>query len=269
MIVTLTTDFGATEYVAAMKGVLLSMNKDIRIVDVRHDIAPGNVAEGAFVLFTTAPHFPFAVHVGVVDPGVGTSRRGLAVVCEGAIFVGPDNGLLIPAAKRMGIKDVRELSNPAFWRHPVHPTFHGRDVFAPVAAHLTMGAKVADLGGVVHDPVDLDFGKPEATKDGIRAAVVYVDRFGNVVTNLTKEAAEARWPYGATVRVEAGRRGVQTPVLQTYAIAGSGALLVTIGSHGFLEIAANRGRAAGLPGLRPSDPIVLHESLLWRGRRAR
>src|SRR3989449_8550430 len=235
MIVTLTTDFGASEYVAAMKGVLLSMDKALRIVDVRHDIAPGNVTEGAFALFTTAPHFPFAIHVGVVDPGVGTERRGLAVVCEGAIFVGPDNGLLMPAAKRMGVKDVRELTNPAFWRHPVHPTFHGRDVFAPVAAHLTMGAKVADLGGVVHDPVDLDFGKPEATKDGIRAAVIYVDRFGNVVTNLTKEAAEALWSYGAKVRVEADRREFTIPFQRTYATGEKGALLVTIGSHGFLE----------------------------------
>ena len=95
MIVTLTTDFGASEYVAAIKGVLLGMNPDVRIVDVRHDLAPGNVAEGAFALFTAAPCFPFAVHVGVVDPGVGTSRRGLAVVCEGALFVGPDNGLLM------------------------------------------------------------------------------------------------------------------------------------------------------------------------------
>src|SRR2546426_2623222 len=250
MIVTLTTDFGATEYVAAMKGVLLSMNKDIRIVDVRHDIAPGDVAEGAFVLFTTAPHFPFAVHVGVVDPGVGTSRRGLAVVCEGAIFVGPDNGSLTPAAKRMGIKDIRELSNPAFWRHPVHPTFHGRDVFAPVAAHLTMGAKVADLGGSVRDPVDLDFGEPEATKDGFRAAVIYVDRFGNVVTNLTKEAAEALWSYGVTVRVEAGGRDFTAPFLKAYAMAEKGVLLLTIGSHGFLELAANGGSAARLTGLR-------------------
>src|SRR3989449_9062309 len=182
MIVTLTTDFGASEYVAAMKGVLLSMDKALRIVDVRHDIAPGNVTEGAFALFTTAPHFPFAVHVGVVDPGVGTSRRGLAVVCEGAIFVGPDNGLLMPAAKRMGIKDVRELSNPAFWRHPVHPTFHGRDVFAPVAAHLTMGAKVADLGPSIRDVFELDFGRPEETSRGLETEGIYLDRFGNIVT---------------------------------------------------------------------------------------
>src|SRR3990172_3891311 len=101
MIVTLTTDFGASEYVAAMKGVLLGMDSAIRIVDVRHDIAPGNVAEGAFALYTTAPHFPFAIHVAVVDPGVGTARRGLAVVCEGAIFVGPDNGILMPAPNRI------------------------------------------------------------------------------------------------------------------------------------------------------------------------
>jgi S-adenosylmethionine hydrolase len=259
MIVTLTTDFGASEYVAAMKGVLLGMNKDVRIVDVRHDIAPGHVAEGAFALYAAAPHFPFAVHVGVVDPGVGTSRRGVAVVCEGAIFVGPDNGLLMPAARRMGIKDVRELSNPAFWRHPVHPTFHGRDVFAPVAAHLTTGAKVADLGPSIRDPVDLDFGTAEATEDGFGADVIYVDRFGNLVTNVPRADAEARWSYGVAVRVEAGRHTFTAPFLRTYAMAGRGALLLTIGGHGLLEIAVNGGNAAQLTGLRLPDRVRLKE----------
>ena len=259
-IVTLTTDLGPSEYVAAMKGVLLGMNHDLRIVDVRHDVAPGNVAEGAFALYTTAPHFPFAIHIGVVDPGVGTARRGLAVVCEGAIFVGPDNGLLMPAAKRMGVKDLRELSNPAFWRHPVHPTFHGRDVFAPVAAHLTMGAKVADLGSSIRDPVDLEFGTPEATKDGFRADVIYVDRFGNVVTNVSGKQAEDRWPFGATVRVEAHRHEFHAPFLRTYGMAGKGAPLLTIGSHGFLEIAANGVSAAQLMGLRQWDRVVFRET---------
>ena len=260
MIVTFTTDFGASECVAVMKGVLLSMDKDFRIVDVRHDIAPGNVAEGAFVLYTTAPHFPFAIHVGVVDPGVGTARRGLAVVCEGAIFVGPDNGLLMPAARRMGIKDVRELANPAYWRHPVHPTFHGRDVFAPVAGHLATGAKVADLGPSIHDPVDLDFGTPEATTDGWRADVIYVDRFGNVVTNIPRADVEARWSYGTTVRLVVGQKEFAVPFLRTYGMAGKGALLLTIGSHGFLEVAANGGSAAHAAGLRPSDSLLLRES---------
>ncbi len=259
-IVTLTTDFGPTEHVAAMKGVLLSMDEDLTIVDLTHEVAPGNVAEGAFALYAAAPHFPFAVHVGVVDPGVGTARRGLAVVCEGAIFVGPDNGLLMPAARRMGVKDVRELTNPAYWRHPVHPTFHGRDVFAPVAAHLTMGAKVADLGGPVRDPVDLDFGTPDAAKDGLRADVVYVDRFGNVVTNVPGTTAEERWPIGATIRVEAHRHEFHAPFLRTYGVAGKGSLLLTVGSHGFLEVAANGGSAARVTGLRLWDSLHLREA---------
>lgn len=257
MIVTLTTDFGPGEYVAAMKGVLLSINPEVRVVDVRHDVSPGDVHEGAFAMFSAAPHFPFAVHVGVVDPGVGTARRGLAVVCEGAIFVGPDNGLLMPAARRMGIKDVRELTNPAYWRRPVHPTFHGRDVFASVAAHLTTGAKVADLGGPVSDAVALDFGAPEATPDGFRADVIYVDRFGNVVTNVPGTEAEGRWPWGAAVRVEAHRRQVSAPFLRTYGMAERGALLLTVGGHGFLEIAANGGSAARLTGLRSLDRVAL------------
>lgn len=260
MIVTLTTDFGPSEYVAAMKGVLLGMDKDLRIVDIRHDIAPGNVAEGAFALFAAAPHFPFAIHIGVVDPGVGTARRALAVTCEGAIFVGPDNGLLMPAAKRMGVKDVRELSNPAFWRQPVHATFHGRDIFAPVAVHLAMGAKVADLGPSVRDPVDLDFGTPDATKDGFRADVIYVDRYGNVVTNVPGKLAEERWPFGATIRVEAHRHEFHAPFLRTYGLAGKGALLLTSGSHGFLELAANGGNAAQVTGIRMWDSLMFREA---------
>ncbi len=259
MIVTLTSDFGASEYVAAMKGVLLGMDRDLRIVDVRHDISPGNVAEGAFALFTTAPHFPFAIHVGVVDPGVGTARRGLAVVCEGAIFVGPDNGLLMPAAKRMGVKDVRDLTNSVFWRHPVHPTFHGRDVFAPVAGHLAMGAKVADLGPSIRDPIDLDFGRFEATEGGISAEIIYVDRFGNIVTNVPGTDAESRWPYGAAVRVKVTSHDFAAPFLRTYAMAAPGAFLLTIGSHGFLEIAANGDSAARRTGVRSRDRVVLGE----------
>src|SRR3990170_2171801 len=229
-------------------------------VDVRHDVAPGNVAEGAFALYTAAPHFPFAVHVGVVDPGVGTSRRGLAVVSEGALFIGPDNGLLMPAAKRAGIKDVRELSNPAFWRHPVHPTFHGRDVFAPVAAHLTLGAKVADLGPSIRDVVEMDFGRPTETARGLESEVVYVDRFGNVVTNVPGANAESRWPYGATVRVNVASHDFAATFLRTYAMAAPGAFLLTIGSHGFLEIAANGDSAARRTGVRVRDRVTLGDS---------
>jgi len=260
VIVTLTTDFGASEYVAAMKGVILGINRGANIVDVRHDVAPGHVSEGAFAMFHAAPHFPFAVHVGVVDPGVGTERRGLAVVCEGAVFVGPDNGLLIPAARRMGIKDIRHLTNAAHWRHPVHPTFHGRDVFAPVAAHLTLGAKVGDLGPSIRDVVELDFGRPEETARGLAAEVIYVDRFGNVVTNVPGADAESRWPYGATVRVNVASHDFAATFLRTYAMAAPGAFLLTVGSHGFLEIAANGDSAARRTGVRQQERILLGET---------
>lgn len=260
MIITLTTDFGPSEYVAAMKGVILGINPDARIVEVRHDIPPGNVLEGAFALYSVAPHFPFAIHVGVVDPSVGTDRRGLAVVCEGAIFVGPDNGLLMPAARRMGIKDVRHLTNPAYWRLPAHPTFHGRDVFAPVAAHLTLGTKVADLGPSVGNPVELDFGAPEAGGDGVRAKVLHVDRFGNVVTNIPQSFAESRWPYGAAVRLAAGEQDLHAMFLRAYGFAPKGDVLLTVGSHGFVEIAANGADAARILGLKPGDAVAVRES---------
>lgn len=260
MIITLTTDFGPSEYVAAMKGVILGINPVARLVDVRHDIEHGNIREGAFAMFNAAPHFPFAFHIGVVDPGVGTDRRGLAVVCEGAVFVGPDNGLLMPAAKRMGVKEVRSLENPEYWRSPVHPTFHGRDVFGPVAAHLTLGAKVVELGPSVRDAVDLDFGGPEEVEGGLRADVLYVDRFGNVVTNIPRALAESRIAYGEPATLEIGGSPHTLPFLRAYGLAARGTLLLTIGSHGFLELAANGGSAASDTKLAPGDTILLRES---------
>jgi S-adenosylmethionine hydrolase len=166
----------------------------------------------------------------------------------------------MPAAKRLGVKDVRHLTNPLYWRHPVHPTFHGRDLFAPVAAHLTLGAKVVDLGPSVHDPVDLDFGKPERTADGLRATVLHVDRFGTVVTNVRGADAEARWPYGDTARVLAPAGEFALTFLRAYGFAPKGALLLTIGSHGFLEVAANGDDAAKVTGLRAGDSVTLRES---------
>lgn len=256
-IYTLTSDFGPSEYVGAMKGALLSIDPDATIVDIDHGIRPQDVRHGAYVLLTAAPHFPFAVHIGVVDPGVGTSRRGLVVVCEGAFLVGPDNGLLIPAARRLGLREVREITNRKLLAKDVSSTFHGRDVFAPVAAHLLTGTKVKDVGSPIRDFVDLDFGTPKMLGDSIEGIVLTTDRFGNIITNLTRAVVEKRWKVGGSIPVGLGGYEAALPFVSTYGEVPPGEFLATYSSSGFLEIARREGNAAFQLHISPGLPVVL------------
>ncbi len=259
-IYTLTTDFGPGEYVGAVKGVLLSIDPDATIVDIDHGIRAQDIRHGAYVLRTATPHFPFAAHIGVVDPGVGTSRRAIVVVCEGALFVGPDNGLLIPAARAFGIKEVREITNRKFLAKDVSSTFHGRDVFAPVAAHLLTGAKVKDVGPVFKDFVDLDFGTPKSTADGLEGVVLTTDRFGNIITNLPRKTVEDRWKVGGSVHVSVGGYEAVLPLVATYGEVPSGDFLATFSSSGYLEIARREGNAAFQLHVSPNLPVVLRKA---------
>lgn len=256
-IYTLTTDFGLGEYVAAMRGVILSIDPDATIVDLDNNIRPQDVRHGAYVLRTAAPHFPFAVHIGVVDPGVGTKRRALVAVCEGALLVGPDNGLLVPLARHLGLKEVREITNRKLLAKTVSSTFHGRDVFAPAAAHLMTGTKVKDVGPLVHDFVDLDFGTPKATEGGIEGVVLTTDRFGNVITNVPRETAERRWKLGDHIHVTLGGYEAPLPLVSTYGDVPAGDFLVTFSSGGFVEVARREGNAAFQLHISPGLPVVL------------
>lgn len=254
---TLTTDFGPGEYVGAMKGVLLSIDPEATIVDLDNGIRAQDIRHGAYVLLTAAPHFPFAVHIGVVDPGVGTRRRAIVIVCEGAILVGPDNGLLVPAARRLGIKEVREITNRSVMAKDVSSTFHGRDIFAPVAAHLMTGTKVKDVGPVIKDFVDLDFGTPKATKDGLEGVVITNDRFGNIITNLPREAVEKRWHLGGAIRLSLGGYEADLPLVPTYGEVERGDFLATFSSSGFLEVARREGNAAFQLHINPGLPVLV------------
>jgi hypothetical protein len=258
-IYTLTTDFGPGEYVGAMKGVLLTLDPEATIVDLDHNVRPQDIRQGAYVLLTATPHFPFAVHLGVVDPGVGTDRRAVVAVCEGALLVGPDNGLLVPAAKRLGLKEMRAITNRKLFAGEVSSTFHGRDVFAPVAAHLMTGAKVKDVGPVIRDFVDLDFGKANVTKDGMDGLVITNDRFGNIITNLPRKTVERRWPVGGRVHVSLGGYEADLPLVATYGAADRGDFLATFSSGGFLEIARREGNAAFQLHVSPGLPVFLHD----------
>ncbi len=255
MIVTLTSDCGPGEYVAAMKGVILSINPEATVVDLDHTVQPQNVRHGAYSLFAATPFYPFAIHVGVVDPGVGTERRPVAFVCKEGVFVGPDNGLLVPAAGRAKIKEVRVLKEQKFFRPAVSDTFHGRDIFAPVAAHLSLGVEPSKLGPKVEDYVRLDFGTPRPTATEVHGVVLVVDRFGNVVTNIPRDIVAKRTRFGKALHVQVGGYELDLTLLSAYGHARPGQLLATFSSSGFLEIAQREGRAADQLSATPDLPV--------------
>lgn len=243
-VVTLLTDFGNRDaYVAAMKGVILGINPEAVLVDITHEIPPQDVQTGAFVLAAAAPYFPrAAIHLAVVDPGVGGPRRGLAARAGGQFFVGPDNGLFHVIFREVADLSLVSLENPEYFRPEVSPTFHGRDIFAPVAAHLSRGISLADLGPPVANPVPLFLPSPAFMSDAARGTVVHVDRFGNLVSNI-RWTALLEWLAGRHCRLRVGShliRGLSC----TYADAAPGEVLALGGSHGYLEIAVNRASAA-------------------------
>jgi len=242
-IITLLSDFGSL-YPAEMKGAILSRIGDAILVDIAHDVPPQDVRAGAFALMAAARHFPKGtVHLAVVDPGVGTDRLGIVVASGGHLFVGPDNGLLLPAAKSAGEPAAWMIGSSFF--EGAAPTFAGRDVFAPAAAVLASGGDPGSFGPAV-DPAGLDFGRARILDEGIEAEVIYVDGFGNVVLN----SAAIPWD-----RVELMGRRLRRA--RTYAEAGADEPLITLGSHGFAEIAVNGGSAKDLFGLAPGDRILL------------
>jgi len=252
-IITLTTDFGLADgYVGILKGVILGIAPDVRLVDLSHDILPQDVAAAAFVLARAAPYFPAGtVHLAIVDPGVGSHRRPLAVTTPAARYVGPDNGLFTAALAEPGAQ-AWELDRPAFWLPDVSRTFHGRDIFAPVAAHLAKGAPIHSLGAAIPDPVRLEAAWPPRRSDGgITGRVIYVDRFGNLITDIP-----GGWVAGEGWRCEIAGRRIDR-VSTTYAAAPRGDLLVLVSSAGAVEIAVRDGNAAALLGVGVGAPVTL------------
>ncbi|UCF07915.1 MAG: SAM-dependent chlorinase/fluorinase [Thermoplasmata archaeon] len=246
-VVTLTTDFGTTEYVAAMKGVVLSINPQVTIVDISHDVRPQNILQGAYVLRATVSYFDNAIHVGVVDPGVGTERAGLIIRCEKGVLVGPDNGLLLPAARKLGLASVFRITNAKYLLDTISDTFHGRDIFAPAAAHLSRGVSPEEMGGSVDKYVDLKL-EHYVEKDGrLEGRILHVDRFGNLISSIEKKVISEHLDFGSHVTIEMkGESEVKAKkirFLSTYGAADVGELIATVSSSGFFEIACNRGSA--------------------------
>lgn len=257
-LVTLLTDFGlADPYVGEMKGVLQRLAPGLTVIDLTHGIAPGAVREAAWVLRNAWSEFPSGtLHLAIVDPGVGGERRALAAEAGGHLFVGPDNGLLVPAIEKAGVSEIREITIRETEHRRRGTTFDGRDVFAPVAARLAAGLSPGHLGPEVHDPVPLASFAPSPLGDGSwETEVVRIDRFGNAVTAADESFLRATFGEdwrGVGVRLgDVTLRGVRL----AYEDAPVGEALLTIGGAGTLEISVNRGSARKRLGIGPGDRV--------------
>jgi len=293
-LITLTTDFGTADgYVGTMKGVILGIVPHVQLVDISHEIAPQDVRQAAYVLYTAYSFFPpHTVHLVVVDPGVGSARRPIALRTPVGTFVGPDNGVFSYVMAREPVDVLVELADPRYRLPQVSHTFHGRDVFAPAAAHLAAGVPITALGPPVSDPVTFPLPRLEIDTDGVAGEVLHADRFGNVITSIGKlgwrgdglvlepafqdvgsrmQNAECRMQNaggGKRVRFRAAEAVVVVGgreiagVRHTYAEGTPGEVLALVGSEGHLEIAVRAGSAAQRLGLHAGDAVVLRSGAI-------
>jgi len=261
-IITLITDFGEGYYVAAMKGVILDICRDACLVDITHDIRSHDVLEGAFTLLCTYPYFPQkSVHVVVVDPGVGSERRGIIVATPDHYFVGPDNGVFSFVYNREPVRKVISIESQLYLRGNVSPTFHGRDAFSPVAAWLALGTELEKFGEEVEDysgATVLPVQKVEENR--IEGMVIHVDKFGNVITSISRKSVS---------ELLDGKEGTPKFLLKGqeithhysyYAQAAPGEIFALLGSSGYYEIAAKTQRAADILGVERGEKVLMELS---------
>ncbi|MCT7952116.1 SAM-dependent chlorinase/fluorinase [Ancylothrix sp. C2] len=257
-LITLLTDFGLQDvYVGVMKGVIAQINPGLNVVDLTHQIPPQDVAAGRFCLMNAYNYFPLeTVHIAVVDPGVGSHRRGVAVEFAGGFLVGPDNGLFSGVLSQTSAISAVELTNKKYWRTPApSTTFHGRDIFAAVGAYLAGGINIKELGDVI-DPnslVQLSMAEYMQTDEGINGCIQYVDRFGNLVTNI-----EAGLVKNGNWCVVVG--DISIAVGNTYSDVKVGELVSLTGSHGWVEIAVNGGNAGDILQIGVGESV----RVIWR-----
>ena len=261
MVITFLSDFGLRDdFVGVCHGVIKRIAPDVEIVDITHGIPPQQILQGALVLANTLPYMPEGVHLAVVDPGVGSDRKALALRDRsGRIHVGPDNGLLVPAAERNGgVVEAYELTNREYALPEISSTFHGRDVFAPAAAHLALGVEPAAFGPpvAVSDLVRIAVPEPEFGSGRITATVLYVDSFGNVQLNLTQEQLEGVGiEPGASIELALGVDRYYAKAARTFADARQGDLILYVDAYRNVSLAISGGDAAALLASQPGDRI--------------
>jgi S-adenosylmethionine hydrolase len=260
MVICFLSDFGLQDdFVGTCHGVIAKIAPDARVIDVTHGIPATAVMQGAYVLASTLPYMPIGVHLAVVDPGVGGARRPLVLSdADGRLFVGPDNGLLLPAVERAGIADVRELANPDYALESISRTFHGRDLFAPAAAHLANGVPLSELGPPLAPDalVRLDLPRPSFSTDRIDATMLYVDSFGNIALNLTREDVErAGVVPGSRIELDLAGERYFAVMARTFADARPGDVILYEDSYRNMSVAINRGSAAAMLHAKPGQPL--------------
>ena len=260
MFITFLSDFGLKDdFVGTCHGVMKRIAPDAQIIDITHGIPPQAVLQGALVLANTIGFMPVGIHLAIVDPGVGGPRRPLVLRDgEGRVYVGPDNGVLLPAASRAGIAAAHELANPAYALESISRTFHGRDLFSPAAAHLARGVPVEELGPPL-DPdglVSLDLPEPELADGAARATLLYVDSFGNIALNLTRDDVEGIGIVSGTrVEIELAGERYYAVMARTFADARAGDVILYEDSYKNMSLAISRGSAARMLHAVPGQDI--------------
>ena len=262
MVICFLTDFGLQDdFVGTCHGVIARIAPDARVIDVTHGIPPTQVLQGALVLASTLPYMPVGIHLAVVDPGVGGIRRPVAIADrEGRIFVGPDNGLLLPAAERAGVAEARELANPDYALGTISRTFHGRDLFAPAAAHLANGVPLGALGPPLHPDalVHLDLPRPEFSEERIDATMLYVDSFGNMALNVTRDDLERVGVVpGSRVELDLSGSRYFAVAARTFADARAGDVILYEDSYRNMSIAISNGNAAAMLHAETGEPLTI------------
>lgn len=257
-IVTLMTDFGLRDpYVAEMKAVILDISPNTNIVDISHQIEKFNIKMGGYVLASASPYFPKGtIHVVVVDPGVGTRRKAILIQTKNSYFIGPDNGVLVLAAKSQGIQCIYRIENPKFMLPEVSHTFHGRDVFAPAAGHLASEVSPTKFGPEIQKIVMPKFAEITKTQNTLTGEVIHIDGFGNILTNFRQKDLGS---IGKTVSLKLKKTKLNLPLYKAYAEAEPHQPLLIIGSHNFLEISINQGNAAEKFQARIGDKVTLYQ----------
>ena len=265
-IITLTSDFGLGVFVGVMKGVILTICPQARLIDLDHGLPAQNIRAGALVLEQAMPHFPpGTIHLAVIDPGVGTKRKPICVQTRGGLLVGPDNGLFSLALKADPQARVYEISNNQLIPPPLSSTFHGRDVFAPAAAQLARGVEPARLGPPVEDPVRLDWPVPREEGGLLRGQVLWADHFGNLATNISRARLESYLQGEAGARIACGNMQAKG-LCRSFADAPLGEPLALINSWDRLEVALNQGDLCARLGLAPGQAFGLEVTVSRIGR---
>lgn len=260
-VITLTTDYGTNDHlVGTLKGVILGINPDVTIVDITHHVTPYDLLDGALAIGSAFSYFPpRTIHVVVVDPGVGTDRRPILATVDNQYFIAPDNGVLSLVYESDPNVVVRHANAEHYYHQPVSKTFHGRDVFAPVAAWLSKGWQTAAMGEEIQDYKRFALPRPKATDGVLKGVVMRVDSFGNLVTNFRQEDLGDSVRQGGTVKLQIGTHAV-TRLVDTFALGNVNEPIAYFGSNGYIEVAINKGNAAKTLGLGRGAAVTLQKS---------